>query len=331
IKERISESLYLLSDDNIGIVNQLRELKRTFSNLTDYKQQYRDIFERIESAFIELEDLQNEVFDIDENIETDPETLQEISQQLNLIYNLQKKHKVATVDELIKIQKELEKSVSQTENIEEDIENQRKIVKTEQKQTIDKASEIRSTREKVIPELTEKLTNFTHELGIPNARFSIELHPTETFFNNGMDELSFLFSANKGGHFGLLKKVASGGELSRIMLSIKAIMAEHTALPTIMFDEIDTGVSGEISQKMGNIMKLMSNNRQVFAITHLPQIAAKGDYHFKVFKEDINGKTTTQLRLLSENDRITELSEMLGGKNSGESARNHAIELLKQK
>lgn len=331
IKESISESLYLLSDDNIGIINRLRDLKRTFSNLTDYKQQYRNIFERIESAFLELEDLQNELFGIDENIETDPETLQEVSQQLNLIYNLQKKHKVTTVKELIKIQNELEKSVSETENIEETIASQQQTVESKQRETFEKANEIHKTRQNILPELIEKLTRFTHELGMPNARFSVELTPTKTFFNNGFDELSFLFSANKGGNFGQLKKVASGGELSRIMLSIKAIMAEHTALPTIMFDEIDTGVSGEISQKMGDIMRTMSDNRQVFAITHLPQIAAKGDFHFKVFKDDTNGKTTTHLKILSDNERITEISEMLEGKNSGESARNHAIELLRKK
>ncbi|WP_172919514.1 DNA repair protein RecN [Capnocytophaga canis] len=330
IKEYIKESLQLLSDENVGIVNQLRELKRVFTKLTDYKQQYRDIFERIESAFIELDDLQNEVFDIDENIETDPETLEKVSQQLHLIYDLQKKHKVSTVDELIAIQTQLEEAVSQTENIESSIEEQRNIVENQQIETIEKASELHETRKKVIPELDTKLTNFMHELGMPNARFQIELQSTQTYQNNGMDQLTFLFSANKGGNFGTLKKVASGGELSRIMLAVKAIMAEHTALPTIMFDEIDTGVSGEISLKMGEIMKNMSKNRQVFAITHLPQVAAKGHYHFKVFKEDIEGKTTTQLKQLSENERIIELSEMLEGKNSGESAKNHAIELLKK-
>ncbi|MDO5106303.1 DNA repair protein RecN [Capnocytophaga sp.] len=331
IKESIAASLQLLNDDNIGIVNQLRELKRTFASLTDYKQQYRDLFERIESAFLELEDLQSELFTIDENIETDPETLQEVSEQLNVIYNLQKKHKVTTVNELIKIQETLEEAVSQTENIEEHIESQKQKVDENHKKTLEKATEIHTSRAKTIPELVSKLTGFMQELGMPNAQFSVEVKPTETFHSNGFDELSFLFSANKGGNFGQLKKVASGGELSRIMLAVKAIMAEHTALPTIMFDEIDTGVSGEISQKMGDIMKTMSANRQVFAITHLPQIAAKGHYHFKVFKEDINGKTTTQLKLLSENERITEIAEMLEGKNSGDSARNHAIELLKKR
>lgn len=330
IKENVSESLYLLNDENIGILNNLRELKRSFSSLTEYKQLYRDLYERIESAFLELEDLASEISDIDESIEADPDNLEQISKQLNKIYSLQKKHSVATVEELITIQQELEEAVSKTESVDIDLNKQKKIVEEQHTATLKKANQLHKAREKVIPALDKKLTNFMHELGMPNGRFSITLTATDTFFANGNDELSFLFSANKGGDFGQLKKVASGGELSRIMLAVKAIMAEHTALPTIMFDEIDTGVSGEISQKMGDIMKQMSQNRQVFAITHLPQIAAKGAYHFKVFKEDSKGKTTTHLKLLTEEERIIELSEMLEGKNSGASARNHAIELLRK-
>ena len=330
IKESVAESLYLLNDENIGILNNLRELRRAFSNLTEYKQQYRELYERIDSAFLDLEDLSRDVADIDENIETDPENLEEISKQLNKIYSLQQKHKVTTVEELMSIQERLEKAVSKTESADFDLKEQQELVAKHQAETSKKATELHKTREKVIPTLTKQLENFMHELGMPNGRFDIKLTSTSHFFNNGNEELSFLFSANKGGDFGLLKKVASGGELSRIMLAVKAIMAAHTALPTIMFDEIDTGVSGEISQKMGDIMKQMSKNRQVFAITHLPQIAAKGAYHFKVFKEDITGKTTTHLKMLTEQERISELSEMLEGKNSGESARNHAIELLRK-
>ena len=330
IKESVAESLYLLNDENIGILNNLRELRRAFSNLTEYKQQYRELYERIDSAFLDLEDLSRDVADIDENIETDPENLEEISKQLNKIYSLQQKHKVTTVEELMSIQERLEKAVSKTESADFDLKEQQELVAKQQAETSKKATELHKTREKVIPTLTKQLENFMHELGMPNGRFDIKLTSTSHFFNNGNDELSFLFSANKGGDFGPLKKVASGGELSRIMLAVKAIMAAHTALPTIMFDEIDTGVSGEISQKMGDIMKQMSKNRQVFAITHLPQIAAKGAYHFKVFKEDITGKPTTHLKMLTEQERISELSEMLEGKNSGESARNHAIELLRK-
>lgn len=330
IKERISEALQRLSDENIGVISQLRELKGIFGRLENYSQQYKQWFERTESVLIEMEDLQSEVFDVEENIETDPEVLAETSRKLQLIYDLQKKHQVSTVEELMLIQDKLEALVSQVENSADSITQQEQQVALQRTQTLATASQIHQLRQDVLPELDAHLTSFMSELGMSNARFSITLTPTESFYANGTDELSFLFSANKGGSFGQLKKVASGGELSRIMLAIKAILAAHTALPTIMFDEIDTGVSGEISQKMGAIMKQMSGNRQVFAITHLPQVAAKGSTHFKVFKEDIDGKTTTQLKRLTQEERIDEISQMLGGKDSANSARNHAIELIRK-
>ena len=328
IKESVTESIQLLNDEEVGILNNLRELKRAFSNLTEYKQQYRELYERIESAFLELEDLNSEIAYIDENIETDPESLEEISAQLNKIYALQKKYKVTTIAELIKIQKELEEAVSKTESVDIDLNQQQKAVKAQRVATLEKATEIHNAREKVIPALDKKLTHFMHELGMPNGKFAIELKTTDSFFTNGNDELSFLFSANKGGNFGTLKKTASGGELSRIMLTIKSILATKIALPTIIFDEIDTGVSGEISHKMGEIMKLMSQTRQVFAITHLPQVASKGREHIKVFKSEINGKTTTQFKKLTENERVEEIAQMLGGKDITDSARQHARQLL---
>lgn len=328
IKERMSLALSLLSDENLGIVTRLRELKSVFDKLAKYAQQYVTLSNRINSSLIELEDVQNEVFDINENIDTDPETLNDVSRKLQLIYDLQKKHQVATVDELIELQTRLETLVSQVENIEEEIAEQRTKTQAEHKKVLQIAQQIHESREKSIPLLNKKLLGFMQELGMPDAQFSIAVTPSEKLYANGSDELSFLFSANKGGNFGSLKKVASGGELSRIMLSVKAILAENKALPTIMFDEIDTGVSGDISQKMGDIMKQMSANRQVFSITHLPQIAAKGNTHFKVFKETINERTTTQLKLLNNQERIDELAVMLGGKNGGESAINHAKELI---
>ena len=328
IKATVEESLQLLNDETIGVLNNLRDLRRIFAGLTEYKQQYRELYDRIESAFLDLEDVNSEIIDIDENIETDPENLEHISRQLNKIYALQKKHRVQTIEELIAIRKELEEAVSKTETADLDLSEQQKAVAEQQEATLKKATQLHKNRSKVLPALDKKLTEYMHELGMPNGKFNIQLTTSSNFFGN--DELTFLFSANKGGDFGQLKKVASGGELSRIMLAVKAIMAAHTALPTIMFDEIDTGVSGEISQKMGDIMKTMSQNRQVFAITHLPQVAAKGAYHYKVFKDDVKGKTTTHLKLLSEEERIVELSEMLEGKNSGASARNHAIELLRK-
>jgi DNA repair protein RecN (Recombination protein N) len=180
----------------------------------------------------------------------------------------------------------------------------------------------------VIPQLTQQLEEILGTLGMPNSSFNINLKPVQNYFNNGTDELEFLFSANKGGNFNELKKSASGGELSRIMLAIKSILSKYIQLPTIMFDEIDTGVSGEISNKMATIMQQMSKTMQVFTITHLPQIAAKGDTHYKVFKEDINEVTQTQLKKLNSDERIVEIAQMLGGVKLSDSAIAHAKQLL---
>lgn len=328
IKERLSQSGKLLADDEIGIVNQLRELKASFSGLSDYGENYSELFSRIENAFIEVDDIAQEVYDLAENVDFDPKELNSIQQTLQKIYNLQKKHQVNSVTELLKIQAALESQISKIDNIEEEILLQEKQVAKSLEIITKSAENIRENRQKSIPNLISLLEKMLGELGMPNARFQIELKPLPDFTSNGNDEIHFLFSANKGGNFGLIKKVASGGELSRIMLSVKSILAAKVALPTIIFDEIDTGVSGEISQKMGEIMKQMSGNRQVFAITHLPQVASKGDKHFKVFKEDIHGKTTTQLKELSAEERIEELAQMLGGKDITPTAYQHAKQLL---
>ncbi len=190
------------------------------------------------------------------------------------------------------------------------------------------ATQISNTRVAVAPKLEENLESLLKDLGITNARFLIEIQPTENYFTNGKDTLEFLFSANKGSSFGTLKKVASGGELSRIMLSIKKILSENMQLPTIIFDEIDTGVSGEVSNKIAAIMQQMSTHMQVIAITHLPQIAAKGKQHYKVYKEDENEETKTSLKQLSEEERIVEIAEMLSGKDISDSAITHAKQLL---
>ena len=329
IKERLAESHQLLDDENIGVLNSLSDLKIIFLKLSHYGSQYQNLQERIESVYIELDDFQQEILDIAEDIDSDPKLLEDTHQKLQKIYDLQKKHQVATVEELMQIQQDLEEKVSEVENIEDRISEQQKETEKARKTLEKTAQSLRKNRLSALPKFTKELEAILHDLGMPNARFQIELKPTEDFQNNGKDELSFLFSANKGGRFGELKKVASGGELSRIMLSVKSILAQHIALPTIMFDEIDTGVSGDISQKMAEIMQQMSKNRQVFAITHLPQVASKGSAHYKVFKEDKNDKTTTELVLLTPEQRIEEIAQMLGGKNITESARTHAKELLK--
>lgn len=232
------------------------------------------------------------------------------------------------VRELMGIQEQLELQVSKTENLEADIKAMQLELMAKQETLDTLALELHHKRVKGIPLLKDHLENTLTSLGMPNAQFEIELNLSEHHYSNGKDSLTFLFSANKGGQFNELKKAASGGELSRIMLAIKALLAKYMQLPTIMFDEIDTGVSGEVSNKMADIMYQMSKTMQVFTITHLPQVAAKGDQHYKVYKVEVQGVTTSQMKKLNQEQRVIEIAEMLGGKDISSSARAHASELL---
>ena len=329
IRDNLTEAANLLAEEEQGIMTQMRDLSSLFSTLSSYSPQYSELYERIDATYIELDDLSREVYDLAENVEFDPKKLARAQKKLQKLYDLQKKHKVSTVSELILIKEALEEKVSQMENIEGDIEIAQKEVEKAFQSLSTLAQKLHKVREKVIPTLTKSLQDSLKDLGMPNAQFQISLTPSEHYQAKGNDSLSFLFSANKGGNFGVLKKTASGGELSRIMLTIKHILATKIALPTIIFDEIDTGVSGEIAHKMGEIMKQMSQSRQVFAISHLPQVASKGDVHIKIYKTDIAGRTTTQFQELSPEERIEEIAQMLGGKDITDSARAHARELLK--
>jgi DNA repair protein RecN (Recombination protein N) len=228
----------------------------------------------------------------------------------------------------LSIQSTLLEKVSTVEHADQTLLEQKTIVKEIANKLDLVASEISEARTKVILKLSKQLEYTLADLGMPHARFQIKNTLSEKYYTNGKDTLEFLFSANKGGQYGELKKVASGGELSRVMLAIKKILSENSQLPTIIFDEIDSGVSGEISNKMAHIMSQMSQQMQVITITHLPQIAAKGNQHYKVYKEEVNNSTTTNLKPLSEDERIVEIAEMLSGKNISDSALTHARELL---
>ncbi|MBP6180820.1 DNA repair protein RecN [Flavobacterium sp.] len=328
IKESIDKGLAIANEEQIGVLNNLKEIKISLQKIAPFSADYHSLLERITSVTIEFDDISDEMNRCSEKLINDPEKLDLISQKLQVIFNLQKKHQVNTVDELLKIQTNLENSVLELSNIEEEI-----IALThsiEQKTTTLDAMSIiiHDNRFESIPVLSQKLIAILETLGMPNVRFKIDISAGETYFQNGKDELQFLFSANKGTDFGLLKKVASGGEMSRIMLAVKAILAQYSKLPTLIFDEIDTGVSGEIAIRMGEIMKEMSQEMQIFAITHLPQIAAKGNAHFKVFKSTVGDDTQSELKLLNEEDRVVEIAQMLSGTIVSESALNHAKALL---
>ena len=328
IKESIDKSLVIANEEQFGVFHNLNEIKSSLQKIAPFSAEYQSLFERMTSLAIEFDDVSSELQNASEKLINDPEKLELTNQKLQLIYNLQKKHQVNSVEELIQIQTDLENAVIELGNIEEEIALLSKSLNEKIIELDSFSSIIHANRSNAIPVLSNQLISILETLGMPNVRFKMELLPSESYFQNGKDELQFLFSANKGTDFGLLKKVASGGEMSRIMLAVKAILAQYSKLPTLIFDEIDTGVSGEIAIRMGEIMKEMSTKMQIFAITHLPQIAAKGDSHFKVFKSTINDDTQSELKLLSQEERLIEIAQMLSGSNISDSALNHAKELL---
>ncbi|WP_346882093.1 DNA repair protein RecN [uncultured Algibacter sp.] len=328
IQEKLAEAHQLISDDDVGIITALTTLKNALQKLSEFSSKYQDIFQRANSSLIEIDDVFNEINVFQEGLDTDPSRLETVDSKLKILHNLMQKHVSSNISELIIIRNQLQDKVSLTENLDDSIQKKQKEIDVKEKALNTIANRISKQRKKVITELKIQLESILSNLGMPNAQFKIDVNYQNQFFVNGKDELAFLFSANKGGSFNELKKAASGGELSRIMLAIKSVLAKYIQLPTIMFDEIDTGVSGEISNKMGDIMQQMSTNMQVFSITHLPQIAAKGHSHFKVYKEDVNDVTQTNLIKLNHDERIVEIAQMLGGVEMSSSAIAHAKELL---
>jgi DNA repair protein RecN (Recombination protein N) len=328
IQETLTAVTSLLNQEQYGALNTLKEIRSLLFKLNAVSLDFQNLYERINSIIIEMDDISEEMINLSLSIEADPSLLNKINEKLQTIYKLQQKHNVATVPELVEIQKILEEKIEITNNLDGEIEKL-EIYKGKLKNKVqDLANKIHKKRLIVIPTLKNKLTYILNELGMPNAAFKFELTSTTIFKKNGTDSLLLLFTANKGHNFGPLNKVASGGELSRIMLSIKAVIAQYKKLPTAIFDEIDSGISGEIAYKMAEILKEMSLTMQMFAITHLPQLAAVGNQHIKIFKEDVNQLTETKLKTLTKEERVSEIAEMIGGKNKSISAINQAKELL---
>ncbi|MBF03883.1 MAG: DNA repair protein RecN [Flavobacterium sp.] len=328
IKENLDKVLSVANEEQLGTLVTLNEIKQSLQKIAVFSKDYHDYHERIISVSIELQDIIDECFSSAEKIINDPERLELVSTKLQTIYTLQKKHNVSTVEELLAIQNQLDGKLVRFEDLDAE------IIKKEQEQVdiIEKLDQVANLLTKArldaVPILSEQIQYILTQLGMPDAKIVFEIQPTDSYTKFGKDTISLLFSANKGMAIGPIKKMASGGEMSRIMLAVKAVLANYSKLPSIIFDEIDTGVSGEIAIKMGEIMKEMSKNMQVFAITHLPQIAAKGDQHYKVFKYNVENDTLSELKLLTAEQRVVEIAEMLSGKNISDSAINHAKELL---
>ncbi len=328
IKSEISLIKQLNENEQVGIDVQLSLMKQSINRLSQFSSEYSAIYDRYESIFIELNDIFNEIDLSYGNLDSDPERLMFIESKLKLLQSLLTKHNVNSLDELSDVFESLQERVIQLNNYDQKLADLNIRKKNIFKHLINLSAELSQKRKSITSKLVKDLENLLSSLGMPNAKFKIDISDSESFLSNGSDIISFLLKANKGGEFLPLKKGASGGELSRIMLAVKYILSKHQQLPSIIFDEIDTGVSGEISNKIASIMKEMSNYMQVFIITHQPQIAAKGLNHFKVFKVDTNVSTQTQLKLLSSEERLEEITQMLAGNQITKSARAHAKQLL---
>lgn len=328
ISENLNYSNQLISDEEIGIASGVKNCKNALQKIANFNASFSELYSRLNSVSIEIEDINITLNNELEKLTFDPDRLSQVNDRLQLIYFLQKKHNVTTVDELIFIKDELQCKVSKFDNFETEIsclEEELKVLKDEL--TI-LAQEISEKRKLAIPIFKEKVLAILSDLGMSDADFSIQFNFEDIFFENGKDRIEMLFKANKGGVFGVIKKVASGGEIARIMLAVKTVLADYVTLPTIIFDEIDTGVSGEIAKKMGEIMGIMSKTRQVFAITHLPQVASQGQYHYKVQKLTLNNTTISSVELLNDTNRINEIATMISGNVLTDSAINHAKVLL---
>lgn len=328
IKENFERVLAIANEEQVGAIVNLKEIKLALQKVANFSISNAQLLERMSSSLLEIEDIISECEQSNDKIVADPERLELVNTKLQTIYTLQKKHQVQTIAELLVIQNELDAKVIRVDDLDGAINKLASDLKVKQKKVDEIAYSIFENRKKAVPILIEKIRTILAQLGMLEANFQIEINHSDSYGVKGKDEVVLLFSANKGTSFGLLKKVASGGEMSRIMLAIKAILANYSKLPTIIFDEIDTGVSGEIAIKMGEIMKEMSKTMQVFAITHLPQIAAKGNSHYKVSKRNVGETTISELNLLNTEERIQQIAEMLSGKDITESALQHAKALL---
>lgn len=331
--EEIKSSLYriteLLSGEEQGSVRLIKEALSSADSLTQYYPKASEIAERLRSAYIDLNDLASETDVLKEDVEFNPERLAWVNERLNTLYTLEQKHRVATVEELIALQEQYAGQLHTIDSADEEVETLKGLLETSYRELLQQAATISNERRKASETVATQLVKMVVPLGMPNVRFTVDISPRKEPESDGMDDVRFLFSANKSGTLQPVAQAASGGEISRLMLCIKAMIAGFTALPAIIFDEVDTGVSGDIADKMGDIMQDLGAKMQVITITHLPQIAAKGKEHFFVYKEDTTDSTVTRIKRLSAEERIKEVARMLSGASLTEASMANAKELLK--
>ena len=317
-----------LEGDEAGMLPRLKEQVNRLNKMGQYFQEAKELHSRLESCYLELKDIADESSGIAEHVEHDPDRIQWVAERLDLIYSLQQKFNVGTVAELVDLQLELEGKIEQVSSFDDEIARLEKLLEQQVVKLDQLADELTNSRKSVAGIFQKSVIEILQKLGMPNAGFQIGFDLSDHFGPMGKDEVRFLFSANKNAEQQEISKIASGGEMSRVMLALKSLITDSKSLPTIIFDEIDSGISGEVAIKMGGILKSISTKMQVINITHLPQIAAKGDHHFQVYKFDQEDATFTSIRKLEADERIDELAQMLSGDRTSETARGTARELL---
>ena len=328
IQQYLSKGIHLIEEEQVGLLTQFSSLNSLLNEAVSKSKNLSIFHERTNSLSIELKDILDDLISKQETLESNPTLLEILSNRWDKIQNLFQKHQVDNIRDLIQVRDNLEKKLEETQDLEHKI-NDLKGRLAESKELLDGLSkQLHQNRKEASPKLCVQMEQTISKMGMQNARFRIDLTSVDHFLSNGKEQIDFLFSANLGSDFKPIKKVASGGEMSRIMLSIKAILSQFKQLPSIVFDEIDTGVSGPVSNEIANIMAYMSENMQVFTITHLPQVAAKGKQHFLVYKEVRGNTTMTKLRELNQEERIKELAQMLSGEELTRTALDHAKQLL---
>jgi DNA repair protein RecN (Recombination protein N) len=318
----------LFQNDPNCIENQIRNLNSILNNLSNYSDKFQEFKNRIESVLIELDDVKLELRNSSLNFNHNSTDLEGFESRLNLIYSLQKKHSVNSIIHLIELKDNLKKKLDDNQVVGIDIDNLKNDILTKESLLKEQSKKISASREKVLPNLKIEIESILSSLGMENASFVFNLSKSKKYNKFGIDVIDVLFSANKGIDFAPLFKVVSGGELSRILLTIKSILSYHLNLPTMIFDEIDSGVSGEMSNAMANLMLKMSKKMQIISITHLPQVAAKGNHHYNIYKYESLGATNTEIKKLNNKERVEEIAKMLSGDKISSSALNHAKQLL---
>jgi DNA repair protein RecN (Recombination protein N) len=327
IKSRFNLILDLLTRSEYASRQGLSEAKTHLQAVSGFSKNYEGLFERLQSLIIELDDILNEIENEESTIEYDPERATSIKERIDVLYRLLKKHRVNTIPELLSLQEELQQKSSLTANLDEALAKAKAAFEQAEKNLNTTASQLSKGRQKVFEPLCQQIIQLLKELGIPEAVLKID-HEVVAPSGTGTDKIEVLFSANKGVAPRPLAQVASGGEFSRLMFCIKYVMAEKTEMPTLVLDEIDIGVSGEIAMRLGKLMKAMASRHQLITISHLPQIAAKADTHYYVFKDNSSAKTVSDIRLLNEPERIDEIAKMIGGDKPTPVAVENAKELL---